>query len=89
MPALCPSCGQPLPHPPAKRGRPAAIVHGLAALYADGQPFAVDDAARALGVSAGALRSALARLKRQGRAERLDDAVISSSGQSVGLWRLV
>lgn len=92
-PPLCPNCGQPLPHPPPKRGRrytradapPASLPARLRALYGDGQTFATDDAARALGETTQRVSQTLARMK---DATRQPDALRSPSGQWVGEWRI-
>ena len=91
-PNLCPSCGQPLPHPPPKRGRrytradapPASLPARLRALYGDGQAFSTDAAGRALGETTQHVSQTLARMK---DAKRVD-ALRSPSGQWLGEWRL-
>jgi hypothetical protein len=93
-PPTCPSCGQPLPHP-KRRGPRSKSTHPdaqtrslptrLRALYADGRPFAADDAARELGASFAVVSATLRRMKDAARQPAL---IQTESGQWVGEWRI-
>jgi hypothetical protein len=91
---LCRTCGQPLPHP-KRRGPRSRSTHPdaqtrslptrLRALYADGRPFAADDAARELGASFAVVSATLRRMKDAARQPAL---IQTESGQWVGEWRI-